>query len=294
MNIRVLVTGWFSFEQMGASAGDLIARDLVCRWLNGAAIAYDVANAAPFTGGVKWERIAASNYTHVIFVCGPFGNGYPLIEFLEKFKNCKLIGVDLTMLQSLDEWNPFDFLLERDSSRTSRPDICFLADPPAVPVVGLILIDTQPEYQNDCSRKTHQAIERLVTSREMSCVRIDTRLDVNSTGLRTPGEVESLIARMDVVVTTRLHGTVLAIKNGVPAVVIDSVAGGAKVARQARTIGWKTLLVAPNFTDQQLRESFEYCLSPDARRTARQCAAAAKDLLSNVPTELVGAVHQLS
>ena len=292
MTVRVLVTGWFSFEQMGASAGDLIARDLVSQWLKSNAIAYDVAHAAPFSGGVQWEKTAARDYSHVIFVCGPFGNGYPLIDFLEKFKSCKLIGVDLTMLQSLEEWNPFDLLLERDSSRTARPDICFLADPPSVPVVGLILIDNQPEYELDRSRRTHEAIDRLVASREMSVVRIDTRLDTNSTRLRTPAEVESLIARMDVVVTTRLHGTVLAIKNGVPAVVLDSVDGGAKVKRQAETIGWKTLLVAPDFTDQQLRESFEYCLGADARVAARQCAEAAKNALSAVPKEMIGAIRR--
>jgi exopolysaccharide biosynthesis predicted pyruvyltransferase EpsI len=66
----------------------------------------------------------------------------------------------------------------------------------------------------------------------MAVIAIDTRLDENRTGLRTAGEVESLIARMDVVLTTRLHGMVLALKNGVPAIAIDSVAGGAKVRRQ--------------------------------------------------------------
>ena len=58
----------------------------------------------------------------------------------------------------------------------------------------------------------------------MAVVAIDTRLDANRTGLRTPAQVESLIARTDVVVTTRLHGLVLALKNGVPAVAIDTVA----------------------------------------------------------------------
>lgn len=27
------MTGWFSSEQMGASAGDLLARDVACEWL---------------------------------------------------------------------------------------------------------------------------------------------------------------------------------------------------------------------------------------------------------------------
>ena len=49
--------------------------------------------------------------------------------------------------------------------------------------------------------------------------------------LRTAEEVESLIARMDVVLTTRLHGLVLALKHGVPVVAIDPIAGGAKLRR---------------------------------------------------------------
>ena len=28
--MRILVAGWFSFEDMGATAGDIIARDIAC------------------------------------------------------------------------------------------------------------------------------------------------------------------------------------------------------------------------------------------------------------------------
>ena len=31
--MKCLVAGWFSFEQMGATAGDLLAKDLVCSWV---------------------------------------------------------------------------------------------------------------------------------------------------------------------------------------------------------------------------------------------------------------------
>ena len=77
-----------------------------------------------------------------------------------------------------------------------------------------------------------------------------------------------MIARMDAVVTTRLHGTVLAMKHGVPAVVIDPVAGGHKVARQARTIGWDTVFTADALDDGQLSAALDFCLSPAGRRQA--------------------------
>jgi hypothetical protein len=282
---KVLVTGWFSFEHMGASAGDLIARDLACRWLERAGLSYDIATVPPFTDGINWRDADPRAYARVLFVCGPFGNGEPLLEFLERFAG-KLVGLNLTMLQSLAEWNPFQFLIERDSSRATNPDIVFGAHPPPrVPLVGLAQIDAQPEYRKrDLHQEADEALRRLIASREMAVVPIDTRLDQNRTGLRTPAEVESLIARMDVVLTTRLHGMVLALKNGVPVVAIDSVAGGAKVRRQADAIGWPIVFNIDRLTDADLQRAFNYSLTPDARGEAVCCrdqAAAAVERLGD-------------
>lgn len=42
----------------------------------------------------------------------------------------------------------------------------------------------------------------------------------------TPDQFVTVLSRMDVVVTTRLHGLVLALKCGVPVLAVDPVAGG--------------------------------------------------------------------
>lgn len=288
--MKALVAGWFSFEQMGATAGDLLARDLVCGWIEQAGRSYDVALAAPFTGGVDWQTVDPSSYSHVVFVCGPFGNGWPLTEFLPRFSGCRLIGLNLSMLESLKTWNPFDLLLERDSSRTSRPDLTFLSQQPKAPVVGAVLVHLQKEYgKKALHAEANEAIQRLTDSREMSVVHIDTRLDTNSTGLRTPAEVESIIARMDVVLTTRLHGTVLSLKNGVPVVAIDPIAGGAKIHCQAETIGWPVVFTADTVTDEALQEAFDYCLTEEARDKARECGDRAKRNLKDVHAEFIAA-----
>jgi hypothetical protein len=289
--VTALITGWFSFEQMGATAGDLLARDLACEWLQRAGYPYDVALAPPFHGGVNWRLADPGAYSHVVFVCGPFGNGEPLTMFLERFGGCRLVGLNLTMLESLETWNPFDLLLERDSSATSRPDISFLSRRTLVPVVGVVLIDTQPEYkERDAHEVASNAIRRLVASREMSAVLIDTRLDTNSTALRTTSEVESLIARMDVVLTTRVHGTVLALKNGVPPVVVDPVARGGKVRRQAETISWPVTLAADGLTDEALRQGFDYCLTEDARVKAQECRERATSMIQEVRDEFISSL----
>jgi len=287
--MKVLVAGWFSFEGMGASVGDLATRDLVCDWLAQAGCAYDVALAPPFGGGVDWRSVDPHGYDKVVFVCGPFGNGPPLTDFLPRFRHCELVGVNLTMLEPLEVWNPFALLVERDSSRASRPDLAFLAARRAVPVVGVVLIDAQPEYgERDLHDAANAALGRFLGSRDVAAVRIDTRLDDNSTGLRTGAQIESLIARMDVVVTTRLHGTVLALKNGVPPLVIDPVAGGAKVRRQAESVGWPAVLAAENLTDKALADSFAYCLTDGARTAATECRDRAIAKLRVVREEFLG------
>ena len=100
----------------------------------------------------------------------------------------------------------------------------------------------------------------------MAAVPIDTRLDESLTGLRAPAEVDSLIARMDMVVTTRLHGTVLALKNGVPALAVDPIDGGAKITRQARVVGWPVLHNVESLSHDALLRDFDYCLTDERPR----------------------------
>ena len=110
----------------------------VCQWLGRAGHAYDVALASPFPGGVDWHSVDPKSYSHVVFVCGPFGNGWPIPEFLARFAGCRLVGINLSMIEPLEVWNPFDLLFERDSSASSRPDISFLSAQGRVPVVGVV------------------------------------------------------------------------------------------------------------------------------------------------------------
>lgn len=289
--MRLLVAGWFSFEGMGATAGDLLARDIVTGWLTDAAVPHDVAVALPFTGGVDWRRVDPASYTHVMFVCGPFGDGWPLTEFLPRFAGARLIGLNLSMLQPLGEWNPFDLLLERDSTRCSRPDLALLSERPLVPVVGLVRAHRQSEYGDRAAHVAADALlDALLASRELAVVPVDTRLDENATGLRTASEVESVIARMNVVVTTRLHGLVLSLKNGVPAVAVDPIRGGAKLRRQAEVLNW------PHIFDVEtkpavLRAALAECLRPQARAAARASAKLARRSLTAARNTLLAELH---
>jgi Polysaccharide pyruvyl transferase len=286
--VKVLVAGWFSFEHGHATAGDLLARDLVCEWLAGAGYPYDIAVAAPFRDGIDLREARPEAYSHAVFVCGPFERKALEAEFLGRFARSFVMGVNLTMITPLDVWNPFDVLFERDSSVDAHADIVFLSTRRKVPIVGRCLVEP---YAGALDAVANAAIARLLRTREAAVVEIDTRLDRNATGLRTPAEVESLVARMDVVVTTRLHGMVLALKNGVPVIAIDPEAGGAKIKRQAATVAWPVAFTADNLSDDNLQKALDYCLTDDARQKARQCGRNAADMVAAMRAEFVAAVR---
>lgn len=287
--MKILVAGWFSFRNGHTTAGDLLAKDVACDWLEEAGFDFDVALAPPFTGGVDLQTAVPADYSHVVFVCGPFGPGELEAGLLERFATCRFIGLSLSLETPMDRWDPFDFLLERDSSRAAHPDLVFQSREPAVPVVGVCLVEPHAGAR---TAEAEAAIQRLLAARAAAVVPIDTRLDENTGGLRGPAEVESLIARMDLLITTRLHGMVLALKNGVPVIALDTIPGGAKISLQAATIGWPAVLGVERITDEAMREAFDYCLTELARARARDCAALARRKLGEARPQVLDALRR--
>ncbi|MEE4238609.1 MAG: polysaccharide pyruvyl transferase family protein [Anderseniella sp.] len=233
---------------------------------------------------VDASTLDPSHYSHVFFICGPFTKR--MMEkrwtLLKRFAHCTFVGVNLSMIADLDDYNPFEVLIERDGSHCVRPDLSFLQIEPRVPVVGLCLVESQREYG---SRQRHSQatalLHDLILRSGVAAIEVDTRLGPNPEkmpdhGFRSPSQFESAVARFDVVLTTRLHGMVLALKNGVPVIAIDAVSGGDKVSRQAREICWPEVFDVDMVTSQDLDHALERCLLPDASERAQACADRAK------------------
>ena len=126
---RTLVIGWFSFEMMGATAGDLIAKDVACNWLGELGIRPTVAVFEPHgQEEIATTAVKPTDYDDVVFVCGPIGDGPPLNTFLDGFPHARKFALNVTLLQTRAEWNPFAAIIERDSAERSNPDITFAAD----------------------------------------------------------------------------------------------------------------------------------------------------------------------
>jgi hypothetical protein len=109
-----------------------------------------------------------------------------------------------------------------------------------------------------------------LAGRDCAPLLVDTRLDRRDwRSFGTPDQLLSVVGRLDVVVTTRLHGLVTALRCGVPALAVDPVAGGAKVAAQAHAWNWPAVLTADELSDAALDRWWRWCLSEEGRAAAR-------------------------
>jgi hypothetical protein len=283
--VRALVAGWFSLDFFGATAGDLEAAGLACDWLDEAGLAWDIALGRPFEGGVSWSEVPPASYSHVLLVCGPVSPGMPVLEILDRFPRARRVGLNLSVPEPPTAWNPFDLLLQRDDPEFARPDLAFAATVETVPLVGRVLLF--PHAVDPLIDSAHRAIHRLLDARPAAVVPIDTRVDANSTPLRTADEIEAAVGAMDVVVTTRLHGLVLSLKRGVPVVAVDPVAGGGKISRQAASVGWPVVLRADVMTDTALERALDRCLGGELETEVASCALRGAQAAEDVRRQFV-------
>lgn len=295
MSKKALVMGFFS------TVGDVECLTVVSRWLDHAGIphepaAYSAEVRKAIPGARDPRRVNPEDYSHLVVVCGPcWRELFKDVKVdLGRFDHCVRVGVNLTMIAPLEEWNPFDVLIERDSDRARRPDLTFLEQTPATPVVARCLAPRQKEYRE---RQRHDVANRVIAEfierRDLAVIDVDTKWprSRNRGGLGSPGQVHSVMQRVDVVLTTRLHGLTFALKSGVPAIAVDAVAGGDKVITQARTIGWPMAVLAEEVTPEWLDQALDWCLSPQAGETVAACQARIRESLDSVKGEFLEALQ---
>ena len=174
----------------------------------------------------------------------------------------------------LEAWNPFDLLIERDSDMGANVDLVFGTNAPLPPVVGVCLVEEHPEAE---VARANRVIEELLAIRNWHGSR-STRAWTRTRSACTPREIEALIARMDVLITTRLHGLVLALKNGVPVIAIDAVLGGGKISVNPRWSDGRSCSLWTAWI-RKLELGARARAQPEGRTLARACACRAAGAL---------------
>lgn len=282
--MRALVIGHFS------TVGDIEVLEEVEQLLSAQKTPFDVA---PYYKGLRrgndsWlilNDVIPEKYTHLIVVCGPFWRqNFIKHRFdLDRFAHCTRIGVNLSMIEDLAAYNPFDVLIGRDNSLETRPDLSFLNQADKRGVAALCYVTQQNEYGD--RQRLGEAVEMLRALAErnnLAVLELDTEWPRFRNGNRfaSPSDFESVCARVDVMLTTRLHGTVLALKSGVPAIALDAIVGGGKVSKQCAAIGWSECYAADTVTAAELDAALARCLRPEARAQAAEVVRAAQESLT--------------
>lgn len=268
------MVGWSSVLHGEATAGDVLAMDAVADALGAAGVPHDVAWSAVMCppGGLRLDDADPGRYTDLVFVCGP-ATGRSIAELHERFAHCRRIAVGVSVLDPGDPVTAgFHRVIARDRPGAgAHRDLAARPVPQAVPVLGVYLTSGQQEYG---ARRRHETtrsgLEAWLGGLDAARLPLETRLDPRDWRLpATAAQVGSVIARLDVVVTMRMHGLVLALRAGVPVLAVDPVAGGGKVTAQARAWDWPAVVGPEELGADLLEEQLRWCLSEDGRKAAQ-------------------------
>ncbi|WP_410659411.1 polysaccharide pyruvyl transferase family protein [Amycolatopsis sp. lyj-112] len=270
--MRALVIGWASFRHGEATAGDVLGMRRIADALATGGLPHDLAwSPAHRPEELSYESVDPARYSHVVFVGGNL-HGWQIREVHRRFAHCwrVAVGVSVTSPQD-DAVTGFDQVLARDHDGIGVPDLSIDVPTDQVLVTGVILAPEQRGHGHSARyAEVHDSVTEWIAGVNCARVPLDMRLAAsNWERCETPDQFTSILSHLDVVVTTRLHGLVLSLRAGVPALVVDPIAGGGKVTAQADALGWPALVPAEEATEPEALDSWwRWCSSIQGRAVA--------------------------
>lgn len=256
---KILICGYFSLPYKTNTAGDLLVLDSLTKILTKMGYDFDIISDNSIeliNNSVILEDVVPSDYFMLIFVCGPLVNTKTFRDFINNFQNMKKIAINVSVISEHQSvLDCFDHVIPRDSELETNIDLA-IGSPKIThtPVVGLIFVGQQKEYTNQLHDKVTETVNEVLSEIEIAKVYIDTKLPFNEYGLKNSAEIETLISKMDFIITTRLHGCVLALKNKVPFIAIDPVSNGAKILKQTQKMKWPLCVCVNNLEKNTLKQ----------------------------------------
>ena len=272
---KILITWWGALERGGETAGDLMAVIGVSKEIEKTDLSYEIASIYPYEGLkaiVNWREINALDYSVLVFVCGPLiADSEPFQELIKKFSHCKTIAVGVSILPktSLSYFNKFDYILARDGIEETYFDVALAQAPNTQNTIkqfrhregerplsiGLCFRGLQREYmeENCLSNKVEDIVLSYIKSRAYHFKFIDTKLNDSC---RNPYEIYNYFSNIDIIVTTRLHGSLFCIGNRTPFIAIDQVKGGAKLSYQLNKLKYPLIIKAEELDYEKIDNLF--------------------------------------
>ncbi|WFP62233.1 capsular polysaccharide synthesis protein [Mesorhizobium sp. WSM4904] len=249
---------WYGSLKDNGTVGDLYALQSVAARLKALGVNFRHLTASS-EFEISGERVAPdtvvhSDYATLVFVCGPVIKHHPIVEtVIRRFPSAKKIGISVSLFPAnhVSYTQPFDVVLAREGGPRRFEDVAILA-PSLVTqkrarasneplVVGLVLRGEQSEYGPDSSLHDRTSalvshvLSTLGTKYQVKTVEIEHHLTRSG---QTPLEMERLYSSCDLVLTSRFHGAILAMRNEIPFIAVDQIRRGGKLTSLLSTSGW--------------------------------------------------------
>lgn len=240
---------WWGSSPRGATVGDLLAVWNLSAALTARAHPHSVVSHPRFAeiGHVVSPEPAClrPGIETIVFACGPLVNTGRLAFLLDRYPKARKLAVGVSVLPHESSLNRrFDRFVARDGMTPSHFDLSIdavtrpLPPPPGRPIrAGLCFRGPQKEYRGRTCLA--ERAEHLLTGAAGRFAFETVPFTTVLGGRRTAEDVLAAIRSVDVVLTTRLHGSLLALAEGKPVVAIDQIAGSAKLMPVIGRIGWR-------------------------------------------------------
>ena len=257
-NSKKMLVCWYGSIDGHGTIGDLLSVQSVTAKLATHGFSFVHASATSDEGvtgpNVPLNVVDPDSVSTLIFICGPIIKNHPTFEqIFDRFSPAFKVGVGVSLFryEQPNFADPFDFSISRENQLICYEDVAMLA--PSVGArrsersskrplkIGVSLRGAQGEYGE--KRCLHERTEELVLTAisEASRCRPTEVVSLENHLVRAnkrPAEIEVDYSSCDLIITSRFHGGVLAVRNGVPFIAIDQITGGAKVSKLLGGLGW--------------------------------------------------------
>lgn len=256
-------------------------------------------SAWPFKSAptVRDSRELRDDIDSLTLVCGPLAAHPALIRLMQKHPRARKLAVGVSVLDNhLDFARSFDAVLPRDGTAGAAFDMAPArfgenSDVPAPErgqPIALCFVGPQAEYgagRKSIHRQAQDLLTRCVRGTGLPTKAISTVL---SSRHRDERKILEDFRSVQLVATTRLHGSLYSLLTRRPVVALDQIPGGAKVSEVLARIGWPLVFRADEADEKRVAAALQTALSGELRDEVERARA---ELISLSQAALVAAAN---